>query len=530
MPDTQVLDLARRADQAIANGELLHRDLTATTIRAAVDSDSDAREFSAIGVPYGVVIEHYFGRETFDPGSVEGSDQAKLLYGHRDVIGRVLSGQDVDAGHQVDARVSDTTLGRDVWTLVRDGAIDKMSIGFEPIEYRVEVDDEGTETIHWTKVRAREFSLVPFPAYDGAAVDASSLRSRPERTAPMTTDALTREDLTPLEDSLEDLQRSVQLLGANPATTGPAAQWRSMGAFLKALASGDTAAADFHREYTGATTADTVMKDTFVGEYIKLVQDRRRIINRFTTAPLPAEGLSVDYVKLKSDDTKVERQVNEGDDLAYGKVQLEPASAPVHTYGGWTELSLQLIQRATIPTLDTTLRAMGLKYAAVTDAAVSTAFRGLEVSRSDAAIALGPDATADAWLDAIVDVAIAFEDAGFAIGGLLLTPARFKQLLHLKDGDRRLMRTYGDGVNQVGELNLSQVAGNLSGVRVDATKKVTDGGFYDPVAIEFRESPGAPAQLQDENIINLTKQFSIYGFASVLTPFPNAVIPITTDA
>lgn len=529
-----------QARDAVAAGSMLRRDIPAGLLRQ-VDVDGDAREFTAIGVPYGEVIEHYFGRETFDPGSVEGSGDAILLYRHGEVIGVILDGVDVADGHQINARISATALGLDAWTLVKDRAIRSVSIGFIPREYRVETDGDGNETIHWTRVEAREFSLVPFPAYAGAAVDASTLRhhqhsttSATERTEAMTTDlngAITRADLTPIEDTLDDLTRSIDLIktGGHSAPSAGLA-WRSMGEFLKAIADGDTDAADFHRAYTGSTSADDPAHQTFVGDYIRLIQDRRRIVNLFTTAPLPAEGMTVDYVKVAANTVQVTEQANEGDDLAYGKVTLEDASAPVRTFGGWTELSLQRIKRSTVPSLDTTLKALGLAYGAATDAAVAAKVAELETANAANAVTLGAAATAQEWLDAIVDVALAMEDDNLALSGLLVTPARFKALSALKDGDNRLMSVYGSGVNQVGELNLTAVAGNLAGVTVHASTKVTDGVFFDKVAVEFRESAGAPAQLQDENVINLSKAFSVYGFASVLAPFPNGIIPIDDGA
>src|SRR5690606_17469402 len=101
-------------------------------------------------------------------------------------------------------------------------------------------------------------------------------------------------------------------------------------------------------------------------------------------------------------------------------------------------------------------------------------------------------------------------------------------LIRLKDGDHRLMTVYGQGINQVGKLDLSAVSGDLANITVDLLPGVTGDRavFYDPVAIKTLESPGAPARLQDENIINLTKQFSVHGDMAILTPFPEAVLPV----
>lgn len=514
-------------NQVITRTALLNRDAL----------NHDAREFTGIGVPWNQVIEHWFGREAFDRGSVETEGAGPvLLLNHHDAVGTIPTITDTDEGCQITGRISDTTLGRDAWVLVRDGVL-KLSIGFEPLEYRVDEDD----VIHWTRVIAREFSLVPVPAYSGATIDPASLRNQLQKeNHPMHTDGITN-DIAAIREQLDDQARDIArlTLGVAPAPGHAADQWRTIGDYVKAVAAGDDAAIEFHRAYTGATTADTMMKDTFIGDYIQLVDDRRKLVESFTRGTLPAEGLSVDYVKLKEDATKVAAQAKEGDDLSEGKVNLESANAKVATWGGWTQLSRQAIERATVPALNITLRALALRYAKVTNTAVRKAFLDqvaanitADASDDTSAIDIGATlnaATPDQWLDTIVDAALTLEDCGFALDALHVSRDVFKALRRLKDGDRRLMTVYGTGINIIGELDLVKVDGNLGNVPVkvlpgtDITGKAA---FADKIAIEFLESPGAPAQLQDENIINLSKSFSIYGYGTVLVPFPTAILPI----
>ncbi|WP_405472367.1 HK97 family phage prohead protease [Paenarthrobacter ilicis] len=506
-------------------------------IRAAA---SEAREFTGIGVPWNdpITIRSWFGEftEEFERGAIVESDGAKVFYRHGEIIGHLLSNRDTDAGWEITGHIAETRLGNDAYALLRAGSIDRLSIGFQPIEWRE--DEDGHIT--YTKVRVLEVSLVPHPAYDSAKI--SEVRHASPQNAPkgntMIPETLTRADLTPLEEGMEDLRRSVSLLGTR--STGPAIpEFRSMGEFLKAIAAGDQDAADFHRAYTGATTDDTIMKDSFVGDFIRLVTERRRIVNQFSRGTLPADGLSVDYYQLDSDDTKVEKQANEGDDLPFGKIVLKKANSEVDTFGGATELTRQAIERATRPALDVTLRALGLRYGRVTNAAVAAVYKAQiaaklteDATDPNAAVDLSAGATATEWLNMIVDAALLYEERGYEIGGLNVSANVFKTLNGLKDGDQRLMRVYGDGQNQVGELNLSQVKGNLAGVTVSLLPNTTGNvaSFYDPLAIETLESPGAPAQLQDENIINLSKQFSVYGYQAIIVPFPDAIVPVKFGA
>lgn len=503
---------------------------TARITRA--EETGDAREFTGIGVPWGQIIEHAFGAETFDRGSVD-AEAAKLFDGHEALIGTITASTETDDGFQITGRISDTARGRDAWTLLKDGAIDSLSIGFEPIEYRV---DEN-EVIHWTRVKAREFSLVPFPAYDQATIDPASLRTERKtmHDTATTTDQLTRADLDPINDTLDDLARQLKRIDANTtANPSPASQWRSMGEFVKAVAAGDEAAADFHRAYTGATTSDTVMKDTFVGDFVKFVDDHRKLVADFTKGTLPNVGTSIDYVQLGTDTTRVEKQADEGADLPHGKITLVDANAKIETAGGWTELSRQLIERATIPTLNYTMTALGLRYAKYTNTVVANAFASTVASQTassapDSNLKMATTAKADDWLNTIIDAALIFEENGFNLDQLHVSADIFKALAGLKDGDRRLMNVYGQGINQTGEIDARAVSGELARVPVKllpGRSRTGQAAFSDHAAIQFLESAGAPAQLQDENIINLTKQFSIYGYMSVLIPFPQAILPI----
>ena len=105
-----------------------------------------------------------------------------VLWRHDEPIGKITAGRDTDAGYEIDGQLSDTERGREAATLLRDGVITRLSIGFRPEEYRIEVADDGTETVVHTRVRALEFSLVPFPAYTRRP----SPRSATARTDPTT--------------------------------------------------------------------------------------------------------------------------------------------------------------------------------------------------------------------------------------------------------------------------------------------------------------------------------------------------------
>lgn len=96
-----------------------------------------------------------------------------LLWQHDpdDPCGVWLSMTEDATGLLVRGRLSDTECGRDAYTLLKDGALSGLSIGFSlyPNGYKV---DEKTGIRTLTAIKLWEVSLVTFPANDPARVTA----------------------------------------------------------------------------------------------------------------------------------------------------------------------------------------------------------------------------------------------------------------------------------------------------------------------------------------------------------------------
>ncbi|GAA4155935.1 hypothetical protein GCM10022286_05600 [Gryllotalpicola daejeonensis] len=252
-------------------------------IAPADDSGTGERTFTGIAVPFNtpVSISDWWGdaySEQVAPGAVvNASDDMPLVFWrHDDPIGRITAFSDTPDGWQVTGSISQTPRGDEAYTLLQDGVLDRMSIGFEPLEDTVTTDpDTGAVTVTRTQIRVREVSLVPFPAYDDAKVtavrsqtpEAATAVSATKRAAgadtedsAMAEDTITRADL---DATAEDIERrfSVQLAGL--AKPEQAIDRRSAGEIIKAIVAGDEATRAAYTEtvkraYTGGTSADTV--------------------------------------------------------------------------------------------------------------------------------------------------------------------------------------------------------------------------------------------------------------------------------
>lgn len=349
-------------------------------------------------------------------------------------------------------------------------------------------------------------------------------------------------------DALLDRQRNeferivearVATIGA-PTEAGPS--WPTAGAFIKDLAGGSASAMEFYKNnlanaaYTGAGTGDTGTPNTWIRDAIHLINKNRRILNTFSRQPLPAEGMTMEYLKLSTNTIQVGEQVKQGDDLKRGKIVLTSDSVPVKTYGGYTEVSQQVIDRANAAYLTTANTAMDLEYARATEQVARdlvNAIIAAQLAGDTHPLTIAANADAYAWLDLVVDASMLFDDRGYTLDGGLVSVDVFKKLLRLEDTNgNSLMRVWGTGNNQVGELDLTGLKGDLASVTFEI---LPDAGantleFHNQLAITTWESAGAPFKLQDKNILNLTEAFSKYGYLAAASQFPDAIEAVKVGA
>lgn len=495
------------------------------------EADNGEMIVVGIGVPYNREIELFPGVfEEFAPGSVETGEIRKLFWRHREPLGVVVSSSNEDDGWHHESRISNTTLGRDAYTLARDGAVDSFSIGFTPVEWEERHDENGIHIRH-TKVTGKEISLVPIPAYDGAAVtEVREHTTPPERETTMPdTDTI---DLAPINEQLAELTREIGVIRTEgiQRRDGQPDQFRSIGEYVQALVRGDETAT---RAFTGAVTGDTILKDAWIGDVIEIIKRPQKVARTFQFASnLPAQGMTVEYGKLKSNTTKVEKQENEGDDLAFGKVSITTETAPVGTYGGYTTLSRQAIERANIGVLDFSFEGMAEAYGwAIENLVRSVLTSALTVTGANALDTVtGALTTQTSVVDLLLELAEHYEDAGRSLDGLYVAKDVFKALYAIESTDRILQVT-GAGPDKVGTLDVSAIKADLAALPVKVLPGAATGTVlaYDRRSIKTMESPGAPLRLQDENIVNLSKDFSVYGYAASFVQIPSGLVKVTTD-
>jgi hypothetical protein len=556
------------------------------------ENDEAAWEVVGCAIPYGVELERLdwltgATRWVFEPGSVDVEEGAQLFYGHDHMtlgmpIGLITEASELPAGHEladgtklpaggklIRAKISRTTKGAEVRTLAKDGVLRRFSVGLDRPNATTVLEDAESDNplLRWQRAPVWETSIVPRAAFhEHALIDnvlSANLKGNtmlcdkcgaPQHAGACQADVLaayqarqtggTGDNLAQLQgvvDSLsgtvQNLERQLQLLGdgVGAGSSAPiAVPGDSYGHFLQLVAGGDADAIAF-LAFVGTDTGDLVtaewVQETWVGPLIKMLVERRRVLNLFTTRALPAKGMTIGHGKRLSEGTiQVGKQENEGDVLPYGKLAFDAgASTPVETFGGWTDASRQVIERLEANVVESMFMALVNRYLQVTEGrarAVAMNPANASVSQLDAANDL---TTPDGWIDFVLDASFRLDDAGLPLDFILTGRTMFKSLSKMKmpaDVEYVLDRNFGT----ISVKNREGVTLELPIIPVNnpTDQNAVRAGSGD--GIVTYEAPGAPFRLQDDDITNLTSAFSIYGYAAFAVEDENALIRPTTQA
>lgn len=529
------------------------RTLNVTGLRLRDTGDTgdtgDGMTLEGVAVPFNqryALFSDY--AEVIDPDCDFGTRKTvKVSREHGDLIGKLTDMRSEADGLHVVAKLADTESGREAAELVREGVYDGFSIGFRPVENRVIDSDDGVTEVHRRKVDLFEVAVTGIPAYPAAEI--TSQRSQTTTTnneseAPsMGNDNEQRDVNERLEAFGEELRGIKATMAAGIQTTAPAelgGEFRTAGDYLKALSdernAGHAAAIDLMRQTRDQiVTGDTGNTVAWITDDLRLIEQRRKVTNILTRDTLPATGMSMEYNVVSEDTTAAAKQTAEGAALTFGKVKFGTKTAEINTYGGYTTLSRQVIDRSTTPMLNTALKALNNAYAKATENAVRTYLYDLIKSQRDAAQnpnnITAPAAlnvmTPDQWAGLILDAAEVMDDRNAAMTRLGVSKDVALALIKLKDSGNRFMDISGKGGDTIGAFDLTGVVGDLMRVPVYLLPKAPDGtaAFIDPTAVTVWES-GGPTQLSNTDPVNIVDNYSVYGYMAVAATFTDGLLPV----
>lgn len=159
------------------------REMFSSRIELA-DVDVETQTFSGLAVRFDTVLDHMWYPTLFERGSFSRtlSDNAEktrvvLLQQHDPgiVLGKPTRLYESDRGLEIEGKISETQAGRDMVILMRDGVVDEMSIGIDPVKWVMEQNSSllgGRDTLRRMQDSTlREISLCVFAVDPGAKVE-----------------------------------------------------------------------------------------------------------------------------------------------------------------------------------------------------------------------------------------------------------------------------------------------------------------------------------------------------------------------
>ena len=508
--------------------------------------DGDGSILTGIAVPFNTRYALWGDyAEVFDPDTDFGSrDSVKISRQHGELIGRVTS-MDAEAdGLHITAKLAGTQAAREAIQLVREGVYDGFSVGFIPVDNRNVAADDGVTEVHRRKVDLFEVAVTGIPAYPNAVITGQREQAHENmsETGNNQTDNQKEnhmdEELRAMLDGIQEEQRGMKAAlakGTAPERKTMGGEYRNAGEYLRALVDGDEAAVNLYREGRDLiVTGNTGNTSTWIANDLRLIEQRRKVMGILTHDSLPSTGMSMEYNVVETDTTNVTAQAKEGDTLAFGKVSFGTKVTTVGTYGGYTTLSRQTIERSTTPMLNTALTALQNAYAKATEKAVRDhLYAEIKAQRDASSNANKIDApqlanmTIDDWVSLIIDASELADDRNVSLTRLAVSKDVLKALVKLKDTGDRFFNLSGDGSDTIGSFDLTGVAGTFMRVPVVLLPNADAGlaSFIDPASVTVWES-GGPAQLTDGDVTGLTNSYSIYGYMAVATTYADGLIPV----
>lgn len=497
--------------------------------RAVRETGGDGRTVEVVAVPLGQrveIIPGMWAEEIAPDVTVTLRDEQSLpmLWRHDEPIGvwsKDLKRTETEL--RATGRISDTTLGRDVLTLLNDKASTGASIGFRVTDY-VSREENGliVDTVH--ALELFEISLTPTPAYPQASVTA--VRERKENPMP----TVTPEDLTPrvraledlnLSDTLDQMRASIATLADEDTPTHPLAKYDRFADYLRAVYDGTE-----KRAAVDQTTVENigVVPPGWYSDNVGIVNRTRPVIEAFGTRPLPDAGMDVNWPYYDEPyDPLIAQQVTEKTELTSAKVTIEKASEPILTAGFYSDISYQLILRSDPDYLEAYQRILLQEWGKYTEAAFVVGVYGkstngpiaVDLTGDDAAKQMGSAAFEASMLcqqrtGAPAEFIVAASDVYAALGGVFAESAPI----------------YGTQ-NTAGVSQASTLAVGVSGLPVIYGRGLAAGTAFvsNSLAADFPEQgPMFPAE---ENVARLGRDVGIWGmYVPNRVRYPGAVVTL----
>jgi HK97 family phage prohead protease len=470
--------------------------LTAADTFVIAEEGETPRTISGVAVPWDTEATVSDGtRVKFAKGSLPTTGKKpKLLKYHDDTkpVGVVTGRVDSDKGMLFTARISATSEGNDMIELIKDEAIDAVSVGVNPIEFSY--DDQGTMVI--TKGDWVELSLVTAPAFRGATI-----------TEVAATEAKTTEELQPMTDKIETAAAVAEVPAAAPVAPVWAEAKRefkmpSAAEYISKVIRGGAEAHQFFANLKAAApdvvTTDTpgILPEPIVGPVYNNFRGLRPVVDAIGVKAMPGGGKVFRRPEVTTH-TTIGLSNGENQPLDQGTFVVSNNNVTKNVYGGYVKLSEEDMDWTEPEVLGLLLDDMARIYANQTDDVAADA---LVTGATQTTTFSSPMTDPSNWAAWMYDAssAILTGSNGNLPTHLFLSPDQWAALGKLSDDANRPLFPQVGPMNAFGALQPGGTAGNAFGLTVVVDRNFANGTIIigDPSGFEIFEQQKGAVQVE----------------------------------
>ena len=471
--------------------------LTATDTFIIAEEGESPRTISGVAVPWGVEATVSDGtRVKFERGSLPvNGRKPKLLKYHDDTqpVGIVTSRLDTEKGMMFTARISATSEGNDMLELIKDEAVDAVSVGVNPVDFSY--DDQGVMVISrgdWV-----ELSLVTAPAFKGATItEVAATQGKSDE-----------QELQPMTEKIETAAAVAEVPAAAPsaplfAQAKKEFKLPSAAEYISKILRGGAEAQQFIANIKAAApdvvTTDTpgILPEQILQPVYNNFRGLRPVVDAIGVRAMPGGG-KVFRRPVVTTHTTIGVSNGENQPLDSGTFVVSNENVTKAVYGGYVKLSEEDMDWTEPAVLGLLLDDMARIYANETDnvaadnlvtgATVTTAFTSPMTDPANWAL----------WMYTAASSILSTSNGNLPTH-LFLSPDQWSALGRLSDDASRPLFPQVGPMNAFGNLQPGQAAGNAFGLTVVVDRNFASGTIIigDPSGFEIFEQPKGAVQVE----------------------------------
>jgi HK97 family phage prohead protease len=507
---------------------------TASPVVISAQDGEGRREIMGVAAPYNVEATVSDGTTVkFLPGSLPVDGAAPKLIQNHDLtqaIGVVTERTEDENGVYFVARISKTAAGNDALELAKDGVLDAVSVGAEPID--AEFDDNGTLVV--ASARWVELSLVPIGAFPEARITQVAAAKERENTMSETPNAKVETVAAPVE--VPAAAPSAPVWTVKPDREFP---MPTPGEYMAAMHIGGEAWRQVNAAYKQnvvksrtaiqAALAQDLTTDTpgllptpVLGPVFEDLNFVRPVVSAIGTRAMP-NGNGKSFIRPTITQHTTAATQTEGAAVSSQKMTIASNSVTRSTVAGGVFISQQDIDFSDPSALESILRDLSGQYLIKTDDIAADALvAGATASGSTWTVAqTNPASLVTALYDAAREIQ---EDTNFTPTHIFASPDVWEKIGRQLDADSRPVFGYANspsllGVNALGASSqLSYLGTNVMGLELVVDNNFAANTLLVVRAAGFECYENVRGIMTKEDPELLGRNFTYYGyFATFVT-------------